>query len=148
MVRSSCFVIACCAAIIGCGATTTPSPSSLDGQWTGTTSQGTPISFTVSADQKVTAITVGYDFNGCSGVQRFSNLNLETAPNVTCIPGPCPPSVTSYRAFNYVTGPIEGPSTGVNCLFTASNRAEGQVGFRDYPGCGSATGVAWIATKQ
>jgi hypothetical protein len=146
MMRSSGLVIACCAVLLGCSPTT-PSSSSLDGQWTGTTSQGTPISFTVSADQKVTAITVGYNFNGCSGTQRFSGLSLETAPNVTCIPGPCPPSITSYRAFNYVTGPIEGPSTGVNGLFTATNRAEGQVVFRDYPGCGSAVGVTWTAIK-
>jgi hypothetical protein len=148
MVRSSCLVIASCAAILGCGSTTTPSSSSLAGEWTGTTSQGTPISFTVSADQKVTAITVGYNFSGCSGVQRFSNLNLETAPNVTCIPGPCPPSLTSYRAFNYVTNPIETPVTSVNGFFTTTSRAEGVVAFRDYPGCGSAVGVTWIATKR
>src|SRR5438046_1264923 len=78
--------IAWCALMCACGPTT-PSSATLDGQWSGTTSQGTPITFTVSSDQKVTDITVGYSFNGCSGVQTFSNLNLETAPMVTCIPG-------------------------------------------------------------
>jgi hypothetical protein len=40
--------------------------SGYDGQWSGTTFQGARITFTVAA-QKVTAITVGYNFNGCSG---------------------------------------------------------------------------------
>ena len=138
--------IAWCALMCACGPTT-PSSATLDGQWSGTTSQGTPITFTVSSDQKVTDITVGYSFNGCSGVQTFSNLNLETAPMVTCIPGPCPITVSSYRAFSYSTRSIDGPSTTVNGLFTLPTRAEGQVAFRDYPGCGTAVGIGWSATK-
>ena len=46
---------------------TTPSPASsgaLDGQWSGTTAQGVPITFSVSPNQKVTSISVGYSFNG------------------------------------------------------------------------------------
>src|SRR5215204_825321 len=70
-------LMACCALASGCGGPTDPSPSTLEGQWSGTTSQGTPISFTVSSDQKVTAITVGYTFNGCAGTQTFANLSLE-----------------------------------------------------------------------
>ena len=146
MLRSSCIVI-CCAAIAGCSPTTPSPSSSLEGQWTGTTAQGTPIGFTVSSDQKVTAITVGYNFNGCSGTQRFSDLSLETAPNVTCIPGPCPVGISSYRAFNYATGPREGPAISVNGLFMGTSRAEGQVVFRDYPGCGTTLSVGWTASK-
>ena len=138
--------IAWCALMSACGPTT-PSSAALDGQWSGTTSQGTPITFTVSSDQKVTAITVGYSFNGCSGVQTFSNLNLETAPMVTCIPGPCPSPVSSYRAFSYSAGSIDGAFTTVNGLFTLTTRAEGQVAFRHYPGCGTAVGIGWTATK-
>jgi hypothetical protein len=129
-----------------CGATA-PSPAALEGQWSGTTSQGAPIAFTVSAAQKVTTITVGYSFNGCSGVQTFSNLNLETAPMVTCIPGPCPDAISSYRAFNYSAGSINGPLTTINGLFPVMTRAEGAVGFRDYPACGTAVGIGWTATK-
>jgi hypothetical protein len=139
--------IACCALMNACGPTTPSSPA-LDGQWSGTTSQGTPITFTVSSDQKMTAITVGYRFNGCSGEQTFSNLNLETAPMVTCIPGPCSNTLSSYRAFSYSAGSIDGPFTTVNGLFTVTNRAEGQVAFRDYPGCGTAVGIGWTATKR
>ena len=139
--------IACCVLMSACGPTS-PSATTLDGQWSGTTSQGTPIAFTVSSDQKVTAITVAYSFNGCSGTQTFSNLNLDTAPMVTCIPGPCTPPISSFHAFNYVTGSIDGPSTAVNGVFPAPGRAEGLVTFRDYPGCGTAAAIAWSAGKR
>ena len=139
--------IAWCALLSACSPTA-PSSATLVGQWSGTTSQGTPITFTVSSDQKVTALSVGYNFNGCSGTQTFSNLNLDTAPNVTCIPGPCSTVISSYRAFSYVTGSIDGPSTSLNGLFTLTTRAEGQASFRDYAGCGTAVGVAWSATKR
>ena len=139
-------MIAWCGLMSACGPTT-PSSAGLEGQWSGTTSQGTPIAFTVSSDQKVTAINIGYSFNGCSGMQTFSNLNLETAPMVTCIPGPCPNTVSSYRAFGYSARSIDGPSTTVNGLFTLATRAEGQAAFRDYPGCGTAVGIAWTATR-
>jgi hypothetical protein len=105
------------------------------------------MTFTVSPDQKVTAITIGYDFNGCSGLQTFSNLNLGIAPMVTCIPGPCSDALSSYRAFNYSAGSTGGPFTTVNGLFPSTTRAEGQVVFRDYPGCGTAVGIGWTATK-
>ena len=106
------------------------------------------MAFVVSPDEKVTSITVGHSFNGCAGVQTFSNLNLETTPNVTCIPGPCPPGVASYRAFNYASAPGDGSSTFVNGVFFSSTRAEGAVGFRDFPGCGSAIGIGWAAGKR
>jgi hypothetical protein len=138
--------IAWCALMSACGPTT-PSSAGLEGQWSGTTSQGTPITFTVASDQKVTAINIGYSFNGCSGVQTFSNLHLEIAPMVTCIPGPCSTPLSSYRAFSYAAGSTDGPFTTVNGLFTVTTRAEGQAAFRDYPGCGTAVGIAWSATK-
>ena len=126
-----------------------PAAAGHAGQWSGTTSQGATIAFVVSADEMVTTLTVGHAFNGCSASETFSNLTLPTAPNVTCIPGPCDPSLASYRAFNYSSrGPIEGPSTTVNGLFMSSTSAQGSAGFRDFPGCGSAIGVAWTATRR
>ena len=140
--------IAVCALMSACGSTA-PSPTGIDGSWSGTTSQGTTISFTISPDQKVTAITVGYSFNGCSGSQTFANLNLDTAPTVTCIPGPCSTTISSYRAFSYLAGtPFDGPTTAVHGLFTLPSRAEGQVNFKDYPGCGTAVGIGWAAAKR
>ena len=118
------------------------------GEWAGTTAQGSTIRFTIASDEKVTAITVGYNFGSCSGSQTFSNLNLATAPEVICIPGPCSGSITSYRSFNYSSGSPGGPITSLNGLFVSRNRAEGLLAFRDLPQCGTATGIAWSAESR
>lgn len=149
---SSLVIMASCTLGSACSGPTSPStavPSLATGQWSGTTSQGMPIVFSVSSDEKVTTITIGYSFNGCSGSQTFSGLDVRTAPDVTCIPGPCSGPISSYRAFSYSSsGPIDGPRTSVNGLFVSANRAEGQVGFFNYPGCGTASGVGWTATTR
>ena len=149
---ASCLVLLASTLLAACTGPTRPStdvPTFSVGQWSGTTSQGMPIDFSVSSDEKVTTITVGYSFNACSGSQTFSGLDLRTAPDVTCIPGPCSGTITSYRAFGYASsGPIDGPRTAINGLFVSANRAEGQAGFFNYPGCGTASGVGWTATKR
>lgn len=119
------------------------------GRWSGTTAQGTAITFDVSSNEILTAISVGYNFNGCSGSQVFSNLNVPTAPNITCIPGPCSGTTSSYRAFAYSNGtPGSGPSTTLNGLFLLGGRAQGLVTFGDYLGCGTAASVEWTATRR
>ena len=132
-------------------APTAPSTSSSlsVGQWSGTTAQGAAITFGVSSDEILTTISVGYNFNGCSGTQVFSNLNVPTAPNVTCIPGPCSGTISSYRAFAYSNRTLEsGPSTTLNGLFLPGGRAQGLVTFSDFPGCGTAESVEWTATRR
>ena len=134
----------------GCGGgPSSPTPASLStGQWSGTTAQGAAISFTVSPDETLTSLAVGYSFNGCSGIQTFSNLNVSTKPDITCIPGPCSGTVSSYRQFAYTSGrAATEPSTTIIGLFLAGNRAEGQVSFRDFPGCGTSAGVTWVAGR-
>lgn len=119
------------------------------GEWSGTTSQGLPISFTVSSAEILTTISVGYDFNGCAGSHTFSDLLVRTAPDLTCIPGPCTGVAASYRAFGYLNGTLgAGPVTQVNGVFLPGDEAKGHVVFRDYPNCGTATPVGWTATKQ
>jgi len=147
---SACFsVIALCALAGACHSPTVPATPGYAGQWSGTTVQGRPIAFTISPDETVTTITLGHDFNGCSGLQTFSSLSLHIAPQVECIPGPCPPSISSYRAFAYTSGnPIEGPSTSVNAVFLSVDSAQGSANFRNYPGCGNAIGVAWTAIRH
>jgi len=129
---------------------TSPSASSLSvGQWNGTTAQGMAIEFSVSSNEVLTSIAVGYSFNSCSGTQTFQNLNVPTAPNVTCIPGPCSGTISTYRAFAYSSGSVgAGPSTTINGLFLPGGRAQGLVSFRDYPGCGTAASVEWTATRR
>ena len=119
------------------------------GEWTGTTSQGRPIAFTVSPDETVTSLSIGYSFNGCAGTQTISNLSIPTKPDVVCVPGPCSGTVASYRAFGYADrGADAGPRIAVNGVFLPGNRAEGQAGFFDYPGCGTAAGVTWTAIRR
>jgi len=143
------FAIALCALAVACGSGTAPTPAGYAGEWSGTTAQGRSIAFTISADETVTTLTIAHDFSGCSGSQTFSNLKLNIAPQVMCIPGPCTGSVTSFRAFGYSSGNrLEGPSTDINAVFMSTSRAEGTVNFRNYSGCGSAIGVAWSATRR
>jgi hypothetical protein len=141
--------IALCVLASACYGPATPTSTRYFGQWSGTTAQGRPIAFTISPDEAVTTIMLGYDFNGCSGSETFSNLSLSIAPDVVCIPGPCSGSVSSYRGFGYTSANrIEGPSTDLNAVFVSTGRAEGTVNFRGYPGCGSAIGVAWSASRR
>ena len=131
----------------GCGGSTENNPTTpggdpprYDGQWKGTTSQGRPITFTVSSAQKVTAITVGYSFNGCSGVNTFSNLNLDigVTPNPATSLGP---------SFGFGSGSPEGSNyTQVYGSFRSNTTAAGTVIFGDYSGCGNAIGN-WTATR-
>ncbi len=137
------------AAVGACGTSTGPSASSYTGEWSGTTAQGRPVAFTISSAQAVTTITLGHDFNGCSGSQTFSSLALTISPTVQCIPGPCSPALSSYRAFSYASGDrITGPSTEINAVFVSRDRVEGTANFRNFPVCGSAIGVPWSATRR
>ncbi len=136
------------ASACGSGATS-PSASSMSaGQWSGTTAQGASIEFTVSSDEIVKTITVGYNFNGCVGTQTFKDLSVPTALDVVCIPGPCSGPVSNYRAFSYLSGSPLRPNTSINGLFLPSARAQGLVSFSDFPGCGTAAGVQWTATRR
>lgn len=151
--RWSCLVVAIAVAS-GCYRSTLPLPmignSSLSvGEWSGTTSQGAPIAFSVSAEgEAVTTISLGYEFNGCSGSLEFSELNISTAPDVMCFPGPCSNRMLSSRRFAHTEGSfVGGPSTQINGLFLPRGQARGQAIFRDYPGCGTAT-VEWSARRH
>jgi hypothetical protein len=145
--------IALCAFTNACGDTgpTPPSsaaPGSLVGQWSGTTSQGRPVTFVVSADQKVTAITVGYSFNGCSGVNTFSSLALDIA---TTGQTPFPPrgeTMPGRPAFFYASGTPDGPNhLQLYGSFPSSTTAGGYAFFGEYQGCGTAVGI-WNASRR
>ena len=148
-VRPGVPMIALCALLSACGTPSGPSKADYEGQWTGTTAQGKTVTFTISSDENVTAITIGHEFNGCSGTQTFSGLSLSITPQVQCIPAPCSNQLMSYRAFHYGTGnPLDGPATSVNAVFMSDERVEGLVSFSRFPGCGSAMSVTWSATKR
>jgi hypothetical protein len=147
-VGSRFIVIALFALSGACQSPTRATATGYAGQWSGTTAQASSIAFTVAANEMVTSITIGHAFNGYSGSQTFSNLSVSIAPRVECIPGPCPASVSAYHAFNYASGSsIDEPSTAVNAVFLSNDRAEGTLNFRGFPGCGSAIGVPWAASR-
>ena len=150
-VRPGVPLIVLCALVSACGSPSGPSTSqpNYEGQWSGTTAQGRPVTFTISPDQNVTTLTIGHEFNGCSGSQTFFSISVSIVPQVQCIPAPCSNQLMSYRAFHYSTGTsLEGPATTVNAVFVSVDRAEGLIGFRGFPGCGNALSVTFSATKR
>jgi hypothetical protein len=76
-------IAASCVLSSACGGSSptnpAPAPVGYEGEWSGTTFQGRSISFTVSREQQVTAISVGYQIDSCSGVETFSNVNAPFA---------------------------------------------------------------------
>ena len=144
------FIVAVCAAASACsndGVTTpTPSASSYAGEWSGTTSQGAPISFSISAGQTVTSITVGYKFNGCSGSNTFANLSLQIATAQS----PFPPRVPTGDSpgFGFGSGPPEGANyTQVLGTLPSGQTSTGSVAFLNFSDCGNAV-ANWTATKH
>lgn len=138
-------VLMLCVIVTACGSgVTAPSSGAASngygGQWNGTTTQGRPFSFTVSADQRVTDSNIGYGFNGCSGVKTSSGLTLAIAtPRNPTSPGP---------GFGYGSETRDGTNyTQVSGWFTSDRTATGTAGFIEFPGCGSGGGN-WSATRR
>jgi hypothetical protein len=132
-------------ALLACGGgPTTPSSgdtTNRDGQWSGTTSQGRPISFTVAGD-KVTAITIGYNFGGCSGTSTFANLSLDIGTS------PFPGAPNIGPGFGFGSGNPELPNyTQVYGNFSTTTAAGGSMVFANFAGCGNAVGI-WNAAKR
>lgn len=114
-----------------------PTPLNFSGDWSGTTSQNQPISFTVSGDLHVTTITLGYSFAGCAGTLT---IPADTALLNT--------SGTAAAVVTYTPQGATGPSrTTVHFLFPSIASANGTIDFADYSTCGSAT-ASWTANKR
>jgi|SRR5215471_7338000 len=128
------------AILIGCActppATMRPTPVDFSGRWAGTTSQGKAITFTVSADLRITALSVDYAFDSCSG-------NVTLSPNAA-VQNP------NGNATAVVTDTPNGPGganrTIVNFLFASPVTATGTVQFIAFPGCAS-TNSPWTARR-
>ena len=143
----SCCVLALARLAVACSSnasTPTSAPgimANYEGEWNGMTSQGMPISFTVS-NQKVTVINVGYNFSGCNGTNSFPNLSLAIGypPNPsTPYPGP---------GFGFGSGAPDGPNyTQVYGTFSSSTAATGSMIFAGYSGCGNSLGI-WSAARK
>ena len=152
--------LALCAMSAGCGSGGPASPSAVpaapsipepfsfriyDGEWSGITGQGTPITFVVSG-AAITSLTIGYSFNGCSGTTRLSDL----AAAITDLPSLPGRGVGMVRIED---GPAGGPdATAIQLTFRpplagAAMAASGPIAFINYTGCGNA-GAQWTATRR
>ena len=124
-----------------CGSGAGPSPVNYAGQWNGTTSQGTPISFVVSPGQMVTSITLGYSFDGCTGSKTFTT---DTAiMGVTTAPSP-------VGSATFQSGPAGDANRAlISFLFTSPLDAHGMVIFSDFDGCGAdPASTSWTAARR
>ena len=114
------------------------------GEWTGATSQGATITFSVSAPSIVTSITIGHSFNGCRDTQTFSGLSVGIGESG--LPGRMP--TPSNPGFGFGSGSPEAPSfVQAAGQFTSSQAATGTVTFLNFPGCGNTVAL-WNATKR
>jgi len=127
MFRPRALAVVACVVLSACSGTsnpTEPGAAGYAGEWSGTTFQGQPISFTVSAAQKVTAISVGYAFSGCSGVETFSNLDVTILPS--------PPSFFHGAQFP------DGRGISIQAFFLSNSFANVAVIFYGPSSCGSS----------
>lgn len=111
----------------------TPKQSPYAGEWRGTTFQGQPMSFVVSADAKVTNVSVGYAFSGCSGVEALSGLDESIMRPVTQFGRTLP----------------DGRGIAFTFVFLSDGSASGGVVFFGPSVCGSSgEGGPFNATKR
>ena len=103
------------------------------------TIQNQPLSFTVSADQRVTDISIGYNFSGCSGVKTFSGLGVPIGASFSL-------GSQGWAYVSFATGGRD--RTEVYATFTSDRAASGTALFIEFPGCVGGGGGNWTATKQ
>jgi hypothetical protein len=125
------------------GAVVQPSTGYL-GQWAGTTSQGQPVAFSVNDKQQVVSLTIGYNFNNCSGTLAWSDLSL---PIFT----PQPPGAPPYNnpGFGYSSQSQGTNGIAIVGVFTSDTTALGTFDFLVFTACGGAnSGGNWTASKR
>ena len=106
-----------------------------------------PISFTISPNERVTAISVAYDFSGCSGVEAFASIDvaITSAP----VSGIAHPELEQFAGFNFRDG-AQGAANATQVVgaLKSETTASGVASFENYAGCPDTfEGVTWNATK-
>ena len=116
----------------------TPTPrAGYTGEWNGATLTGERIAFTVSAEQKVTALSIDYRFGGCSGSRTFSGLSLEIGTA----------SGTSPFFQHRIADTGSRNFIAVDGFFDSSQVARGLLGFSDFMDCGDSLSL-WNASRR
>ncbi len=124
-----------------CSSPTEPAPMGYNGEWAGTTAQGTPVTFTVSNDQ-VSAFTLAFNFSStCSGT--------ETIPGSVAIVTQVPPGPPPFDQPGFAMGK-NGGSWGIAAsgAFSPDRRsASGEFQLVRYPNCGTLN-LRWSAKRR
>jgi hypothetical protein len=119
------------------------------GMWTGFTSQGRQISFTVDRDA-ITSISVGYSISGCVSQDGTTSIQYNQ-------PNSAPPAI-SDNSFYIMTPPATGMGIGfLQGTFTSNTSANGtlkmsliSLGSMDPAGnaCAPSADATWSASKN
>ena len=91
---------------------TAPSPVGFQGERRGSTFQGLPIEFTVSPEQQVTRLTVGYRLDSCVGTETSTEIlssNTLTSPQGLVFAAQLALSKqVQVQAFSMIDGSLRG----------------------------------------
>jgi hypothetical protein len=97
------------------------------GEWSGSTTQGTTIRFTVSRGDQITSLTIGHSFNGCSGERTFSGLSVAVQRQLA----------GSGAIFHFESIPLNGRTYLVDGQFPSSGAVSGVAVFGNFEACGN-----------
>ncbi len=111
-----------------------PSTTGLAGNWSGTTFQGRPISFTVSRDNRLTTLSVGYQIDACTGTASFANLDVA----VFEVAG----AASSGFAYGQTLTDRPDVGVGVQGYLMPNGGVAGTLIVYGKPACGSSEAVA------
>lgn len=137
-------IVALCL-LSSCGGSSPAAPSRMgyEGRWSGSMIPLGSVAFTVSAEQRVTSLTV--NLGGCS--RTFTGLALVIAPPMRA-PGSPTGGPFDNPGFGYASGDPEGAEfINVSGAFTSSETATGIAVSAGSAGCGDSLG-AWNATRR
>jgi hypothetical protein len=100
----------------------------LAGSWSGKTSQGQAISFTVDSTNSITALSYGFDLpNGCTSGFGFGGGSIDV----------------SSLAFSY-----SSTVGSINGTFNSNSSASGSITVASATGCVGSVAATWTATKN
>jgi hypothetical protein len=121
-----------------------PVPAGYSGEWSGTTAQGTPVAFSVSADQ-VTSFTLAFHFSAaCSGSVTISG----PAPIALQEPPGPPPFDQPGFAMSRTQGNFEWGVAAAGAFSRDRRSATGEFRLLTYPGCGAVMSGTWTAQRR
>lgn len=121
-----------------------PVPAGYNGEWAGTTGQGTPVSFTVSGEQ-VMSLNLSFNLSStCSG--------SVTLPGPKAIIMQDPPGRPPFDQPGFAMGLTGGNFEWGIALFGAFSRDRrtvlGEFKLVQYPGCDTVVGGTWSARRR